>query len=64
MVIDYKKVLLENVINAIGMGLESNEEIIEQASEWTVDDCMNELNNQLKDYVQTSEFSSKLEKVK
>ena len=63
MVIDYKKVLLQNVIDCSGMGLETNEEIIKQAIEWTVDDCMNHLNNELKDYVETDEFLNKMERV-
>jgi len=64
MVIDYKKVLLQNVIDAMGMGFEQEDEMIEQAIEWTIDDCMNHLNNQLKDYVATPEFSETLERVK
>ena len=63
MVIDYKKVLLQNVIDCSGMGLETNEEIIKQAIEWTVDDCMNHLTNELKDYIKTEEFSKKMERV-
>lgn len=64
MVIDYKKVFLKNLIDAMGMGFESEPEMIEQAVEWTVDDCMNELNNLLKDYVDTQEFTELLEKVR
>jgi hypothetical protein len=64
MVIDYKKVLLQNVIDAMGMGFEQEDEMIKQAIEWTIDDCMNNLNNQLKDYVATPEFSETLERVK
>ena len=63
MVLDYKKVLLQNVIDAMGMGFEQEDEMIEQAIEWTIDDCMNHLNNELNDYVETEEFSKKLERV-
>ena len=63
MVIDYKKVLLQNVMDCSGMGLDNHEEIIKQAIEWTVDDCMNHLNNELKDYIKTEEFSKKMERV-
>ena len=59
----YKKVLLQNVIDCFGMGLDNDEEIIKQAIEWTIDDCMNHLNNELNDYVKTEEFSKKMEKV-
>tara|TARA_B100000123_G_scaffold134690_1_gene99346 strand:- start:428 stop:622 length:195 start_codon:yes stop_codon:yes gene_type:complete len=64
MVIDYKQVLLKNVIDCIGMGLDDKTGVIEQAIEWTIDDCMNELTKQLEDYVQTEEFSNRWEKVK
>ncbi len=64
MVIDYKQVLLKNVIDCMGMGLDDKTGVIEQAIEWTIDDCMNELTKQLEDYVQTEEFSNKWEKVK
>ena len=63
MVLDYKKVLLQNVMDCSGMGLDNHEEIIKQAIEWTVDDCMNHLNNELNDYVETEEFSKKRERV-
>jgi len=63
MVLDYKKVLLQNVIDCSGMGLDNPEEIIKQAIEWTVDDCMNHLNNELSDYVKTDEFLNKMERV-
>ena len=63
MVIDYKKVLLQNVIDAMGMGFEQEDEMIEQAIEWTIDDCMNHLTNELKNYVETEEFSRKMERV-
>jgi hypothetical protein len=46
-----------------GMGLDNHEEIIKQAIEWNVDDCMNHLNNELNDYVETEEFSKKMERV-
>ena len=39
------------------------DEIIKQAIEWTIDDCMNHLNNELNDYVETEEFSKKMERV-
>jgi len=61
--LEYKKVLLQNVIDCSGMGLDNHDEIIKQAIEWTIDDCMNHLNNELNDYVETEEFSKKLEKV-
>ena len=61
--LEYKKVLLQNVIDCMGMGLDDHDEIIKQAIEWTIDDCMNHLNNELNDYVETEEFSKKLEKV-
>ncbi len=64
MVIDYKQVLLKNVIDCMGMGLDDKTGVIEQAIEWTIDDCMNELTKQLEDYVQTEEFSNRWEKVK
>ena len=64
MVIDYKQVLLKNVIDCMGMGLDNKTGVIEQAIEWTIDDCMNELTKQLEDYVQTEEFSNRWEKVK
>ena len=63
MAIDYKKVLLQNVIDCSSMGLETNDEIIKQAIEWTVDDCMNHLTNELKDYIKTDEFLNKMERV-
>ena len=59
MVIDYKQVLLKNVIDCMGMGLDDKTGVIEQAIEWTIDDCMNELTKQLEDYVQTEEFSNR-----
>ena len=34
MVIDYKKVLLQNVMDCSGMGLDNPDEIIKQAIEW------------------------------
>ena len=64
MVIDYKQVLLKNVIDCMGMGLDNKTGVIEQAIEWTIDDCMNELTKQLEDYVQTEEFSNRWENVK
>ena len=64
MVIDYKQVLLQNVLDCMGMGLDEKTDIIKQAIEWTIDDCMNELTKQIKDYVQTDEFSNRWEKVK
>lgn len=64
MVIDYKKVLLQNIMDCSGMGLDNHDEIIKQAIEWTIDDCMNHLNNELNDYVETEEFSDRWEKVK
>ena len=64
MVLDYKKILLQNVIDCIGMGLDDKADVIRQAIGWTVDDCMNELTKQLEDYVQSKEFSSKWENVK
>ncbi len=64
MVIDYKQVLLQNVMDCMGMGLDDKTDVIEQAIEWTIDDCMNELTKQIEDYVQTEEFSSRWEKVK
>ncbi len=64
MVIDYKQVLLKNVIDCMGMGLDDKTGVIEQAIEWTIDDCMNELTKQLEDYVQTEEFSNRWENVK
>ena len=63
MVIDYKKVLLQNVMDCSGMGLDNHDEIIKQAIEWTIDDCMNHLNNKLNDYVKTEEFLNKMERV-
>ena len=63
MVIDYKQVLLQNVMDCMGMGLDDKTDVIEQAIEWTIDDCMNELTKQIEDYVQTEEFSSRWEKV-
>ena len=64
MIIDYKQVLLQNVLDCMGMGLDEKTDIIKQAIEWTIDDCMNELTKQIEDYVQTEEFSSRWEKVK
>ena len=64
MVIDYKQVLLQNVLDCMGMGLDEKTDIIKQAIEWTIDDCMNELTKQIKDYIQTEEFSDRWEKVK
>ena len=63
MVIDYKKVLLQNIMDCSGMGLDNHDEIIKQAIEWTIYDCMNHLNNELNDYVETEEFSKKMERV-
>ena len=63
MVIDYKQVLLQNVLDCMGMGLDEKTDIIKQAIEWTIDDCMNELTKQIKDYIETEEFSSRWEKV-
>tara|TARA_B100002019_G_C21134212_1_gene529856 strand:+ start:278 stop:472 length:195 start_codon:yes stop_codon:yes gene_type:complete len=62
--LEYKKILLQNVIDCMGMGLDDKTDVIEQAIEWTIDDCMNELAKQLEDYVQTEEFSRRWEKVK
>ena len=64
MIIDYKQVLLQNVLDCMGMGLDEKTDIIKQAIEWTIDDCMNELTKQIEDYVQTDEFSNRWEKVK
>ena len=64
MIIDYKQVLLQNVLDCMGMGLDEKTDIIKQAIEWTIDDCMNELTKQIKDYIQTDEFSNRWEKVK
>ena len=64
MIIDYKQVLLQNVLDCMGMGLDEKTDIIKQAIEWTIDDCMNELTKQIKDYIQTEEFSNRWEKVK
>ena len=64
MVIDYKQVLLQNVMDCMGMGLDEETDVIKQAIEWTIDDCMNELTKQIEDYVQTDEFSNRWEKVK
>ena len=64
MVIDYKQVLLQNVMDCMGMGLDEKTDIIKQAIEWTIDDCMNELTKQIKDYIETEEFSNRWEKVK
>ena len=64
MVIDYKQVLLQNVLDCMGMGLDEKTDIIKQDIEWTIDDCMNELTKQIKDYIETEEFSNRWEKVK
>ena len=64
MVIDYKQVLLQNVLDCMGMGLDEKTDIIKQAIEWTIDDCMNDLTKQIKDYIETEEFSNRWEKVK
>ena len=64
MIIDYKQVLLQNVMDCMGMGLDEKTDVIKQAVEWTIDDCMNELTKQIKDYIQTEEFSNRWEKVK
>ena len=64
MVVDYKQVLLQNVMDCMGMGLDEKTDVIKQAVEWTIDDCMNELTKQIKDYIQTEEFSNRWEKVK
>ena len=64
MIIDYKQVLLQNVLDCMGMGLDDKTDVIEQAIEWTIDDCMNELTKQIKDYIETEEFSNRWEKVK
>ena len=63
MVVDYKQVLLQNVLDCMGMGLDEKTDIIKQAIEWTIDDCMNELTKQIKDYIETEEFSNRWEKV-
>ena len=63
MVLDYKKILLQNVIDCIGMGIDDKTDVIEQAIEWTIDDCMNELSKQLENYVQTIEFSDRWERL-
>ena len=63
MIIDYKQVLLQNVLDCMGMGLDEKTDIIKQAIEWTIDDCMNELTKQIKDYIETEEFSNRWEKV-
>ena len=64
MIIDYKQVLLQNALDCMGMGLDEKTDIIKQAIEWTIDDCMNELTKQIKDYIETEEFSNRWEKVK
>ena len=64
MIIDYKQVLLQNVLDCMGMGLDEKTDIIKQAIEWTIDDCMNELTKQIKDYIEPEEFSNRWEKVK
>ena len=64
MIIDYKQVLLQNVLDCMGMGLDEKTDVIKQAVEWTIDDCMNELTKQIKDYIETEEFSNRWEKVK
>ena len=64
MIIDYKQVLLQNVLDCMGMGLDEKTDVIKQAIEWTIDDCMNELTKQIKDYIETEEFSNRWEKVK
>ena len=64
MVLDYKKVLLQNVMDCMGMGLDEKTDVIKQAIEWTIDDCMNELTKQIKDYIETEEFANRWEKVK
>ena len=64
MIIDYKQVLLQNVLDCMGMGLDEKTDIIKQAIEWTIDDCMNELTKQIENYVQTEEFSNRWEKIK
>ena len=64
MVIDYKQVLLQNVMDCMGMGLDEETDVIKQAIEWTIDDCMNELTKQIKDYIEREEFSNRWEKVK
>ena len=64
MIIDYKQVLLQNVMDCMGMGLDEETDVIKQAIEWTIDDCMNELTKQIKDYIETEEFSNRWEKVK
>ena len=64
MIIDYKQVLLQNLLDCMGMGLDEKTDIIKQAIEWTIDDCMNELTKQIKDYIETEEFSNRWEKVK
>ena len=64
MVLDYKQVLLQNVMDCMGMGLDEKTDVIKQAIEWTIDDCMNELTKQIKDYIETEEFSNRWEKVK
>ena len=64
MVIDYKQVLLQNVMDCMGMGRDEETDVIKQAIEWTIDDCMNELTKQIKDYIETEEFSNRWEKVK
>ena len=35
MIIDYKQVLLQNVLDCMGMGLDEKTDIIKQAIEWT-----------------------------
>ena len=64
MVLDYKQVLLQNVMDCMGMGLDEKTDVIKQAIEWTIDDCMNELTKQIKDYIETEEFANRWEKVK
>ena len=46
--LEYKKILLQNIMDCSGMGLDNHDEIIKQAIEWTIDDCMNHLNNELR----------------
>ena len=51
-------------MDCMGMGLDEETDVIKQAIEWTIDDCMNELTKQIKDYIETEEFSNRWEKVK
>lgn len=67
MVIDYKKIFLNNIIDATSI-LEDGEynetDVVETAVEWTIEDCCDELKILLRHYVDTEEFHNTWEKVK